>query len=470
MNYTASHAYEQLEFDFSASSYLLIPSALPGFHNTDTKRYNSISGAVIYLMRGSQDILPEDAVCASCGAAMHVHSNREIVLSHLRFGKALTQISVTRKRFFCPSCGASHMQHIPYCSDHHRITKELEAYVCDLLALGTYTNKQVAELCGLHQHTVKAIDKRRLESLYVKDGKLVKPKHYARFLGIDEFKLHDGHQYATHIIDMATGHVLWIAQGKKKKVVYDFIEHVGMDWMRHVDAVALDMNSDFEEAFLEKCPHIRPVFDYFHLVKNFNDKVVSEVRKDEFKRLMEEGKEEEAHMLKRSRYILTANRETLARKDAESAAGKVLRKESRLFATPEKRRTGRYLSRYEELIAKNRLFLTADLVKEALREAYACRNESDMIACLNTVLDLCRETKNRRFLWFYRLIQTHFDGIVAHGKFHIANGRMEGLNQKIKTMRRHAYGIADDEYLFLKIMDLSRASYVRNPKSHKVLH
>ena len=89
---------------------------------------------------------------------------------------------------------------------------------------------------------------------------------------------------------MATGHVLWIAQGKKKKVVYDFIEHVGMDWMRHVDAVALDMNSDFEEAFLEKCPHIRPVFDYFHLVKNFNDKVVSEVRKDEFKRLMEEGR------------------------------------------------------------------------------------------------------------------------------------------------------------------------------------
>jgi hypothetical protein len=47
---------------------------------------------------------------------------------------------------------------------------------------------------------------------------------------------------------------------------------------------------------------------------------------------------------------------------------------------------------------------------------------------------------------------------------------MEGLNQKIKTMRRHAYGIADDEYLFLKIMDLSRALYVRNPKSHKVLH
>lgn len=89
-----------------------------------------------------------------------------------------------------------------------------------------------------------------------------------------------------------------------------------MDWMRHVDAVALDMNSDFEEAFLEKCPHIRPVFGYFHLVKNFNDKVVSEVCKDEFKRFMDEGKEEEARVLKRSRYILTSRRVTLARKES----------------------------------------------------------------------------------------------------------------------------------------------------------
>ncbi|MBR0119916.1 MAG: transposase [Eubacterium sp.] len=40
------------------------------------------------------------------------------------------------------------------------------------------------------------------------------------------------------------------------------------------------MNSDFQEAFEEKYYWIQPVFDYFHIVKNFNDKVVSEVRKD----------------------------------------------------------------------------------------------------------------------------------------------------------------------------------------------
>ena len=80
MNYTASHAYEQLEFDFSASSYLLIPSALPGFHNADTKRYNSISGSVVYTMKEPRILSQRMLSAASCGAAMHVHSNREIIL------------------------------------------------------------------------------------------------------------------------------------------------------------------------------------------------------------------------------------------------------------------------------------------------------------------------------------------------------------------------------------------------------
>ena len=60
---------------------------------------------------------------------------------------------------------------------------------------------------------------------------------------------------------------------------------------------------------------IQPVFDYFHIVKNFNDKVVSEVRKDEQKRLYEEGNVEAAKALKKTRYILMSKRSTLQKKD-----------------------------------------------------------------------------------------------------------------------------------------------------------
>lgn len=136
------------------------------------------------------------------------------------------------------------------------ITEPLHTYTRDLLAKGTYTNKQVAEITGLCENVVKDIDKMRLQELYTTDGgtKLIKPEKKARFPGIDEFKLHNGHRYATHIIDLETGHILWIQNGKKKQVVYDFIDPVGMDWMDGIEAVACDMNSDFEEAFEEKCP------------------------------------------------------------------------------------------------------------------------------------------------------------------------------------------------------------------------
>ena len=73
-------------------------------------------------------------------------------------------------------------------------------------------------------------------------------------------------------MDLDSGHVLYMAHGKKKQVVYDFIEWTGMDWMKNVEALACDMNSDYEEAFQERCPWIKTVFDRFHLIKNFNEK------------------------------------------------------------------------------------------------------------------------------------------------------------------------------------------------------
>lgn len=78
--------------------------------------------------------------------------------------------------------------------------------------------------------------------------------------------------------------------------------------MRHVKSVACDMNSDYEEAFKDKYPEVRTIFD--HIVKNFNDKAVSEVRKDEQKRLIAEGNTEVAALLKGSKYILMTTAET----------------------------------------------------------------------------------------------------------------------------------------------------------------
>lgn len=130
-----------------------------------------------------------------------------------------------------------------------------------------------------------------------------RPEQQTGCIEIDDFKLYDGYRYAALIMDMESGCILWLEAGKKKKVVYDFIEYVGLEWMSKAEAVSSDMNSDFEQAFKEKCPHLKIVYDYFDIVKNFNDKVVSEVRKDEKKMLTESGDREGARALKESNYF-----------------------------------------------------------------------------------------------------------------------------------------------------------------------
>ena len=461
MDYTENLRYEQLsllfEEDAPVQEYLLIPSSLTGFHNTDTTSEFLTNGRKSLCMNGTLS-LPEERICPFCGKS-HLHVNQRLnrTLRHLPVGNGTSIISFQNVQYLCLDCGRTHMQEIPFESEHHHITRELEDYICFLLARHSLTNKEISELTGVGQNIVKAIDKRRLEGLYVADGKLRRPEAHARFLGIDEFKLHDGHKYATHIIDMKTGHILWISEGKKKQVVYDFIEHVGLEWMSHVEAVALDMNSDFQEAFLEKCPHLRVVFDYFHIVKNFNDKVVGEIRKDEQKRLIAEGDLEAARLLKHSKYIVTSSRETLARKDREAKEGRVLRKKGKVFSVSEvKRRDIGYLERYESILQKNRLLFTADLIKELLKEAYASRNESRMLKLITKILDLCANSGNKHMEWFWRLLVRHFDGIISHATYHISAGKIEGINNKIKTLRRQAYGYPDDEYFFLKLIDMSR--------------
>ena len=328
MDYIRTDENGQLVFEQS-TEFLQIPFCLFGFHNTETIIGKAASGRTVYCFRGNLD-LPESERRCECGKRMHINSHPDITLRHLCFGNELSCLRFPHMQLRCPCCGAVKEQFISFKAPGHMITEALYQYTRDLLALQNYTNKQVAEITGLGKNVVKDIDKKRLQEKYTIDGKkLIRLERQAKYLGIDEFKLHDGHRYATHILDMETDHILWIAKGKTKQVVYDFIDHVGMDWMEGVEAVACDMNSDFQEAFEDICDWIQPVFDYFHIVKNFNDKVVSEIRKDEQRRLYEKGNIDAAKALKKTRYILTSSRSTLRKKDKEAAEGKILQKGQR---------------------------------------------------------------------------------------------------------------------------------------------
>ena len=426
---------------------ITIPSFLEGFINTNTQEAKTTTDRDIFLIAGELDN-QENQICPCCGSRMHVHNTYDVSLTHLPVGNTLSAVRFSKHRYHCPKCNKTDMENLKFQADGHRITIPLLAFTQDLLSKGL-TLKMVSSLTGLGKNVVKEIDKKRLEDIYCNsDGSGKVPSERPSVIGVDEFKLHKGHKCATVIISMETGHVLYLARGKKKQVIYDFIEFVGEEWMSNVDAVCCDMNSDYQEAFEEKCTHIQCVFDYFHIKKNLNEKVVSEVRKDEQERLMSEGKREEAKQLKKTRFILTSSMSTLEKKD-------------RKYGTAS-------LAKYESLLKENELLCVADIVKEKLTYAYTLSSECVMAKEMTDIIDICNSTKNKHFAWLARLLENHFEGIIAHATFRVSSGKVEGTNNMIKTIRRQGDGYPDDDYFFLKVFDASRRTYVANPKSHKI--
>lgn len=456
----------------SSSGFLVLPSRMEGFVQTGEPReahevvnfgtYRKPCPTAVTIRTIPGSLATSDAapmLCPSCGGAMERHGEVTMTLWHLPMGMDRTKVEVARQRWVCER-GHTHIEGMPFKAKGHRVTVPLLNFVWDLLSLGQ-TLKAVSLMTGLHRNVVKAIDKARLEELYTEVGedgarRLKRPERQARYLGIDEFKLHDGHRYATVIMDLETGHVLWLAHSKKKQVVYDFCDFVGEEWMSKVVAVACDMNADFERAFLERHPHLAVVYDHFHLVKNLNEKVISEVRKDEQRRLREEGLEDEARALKRTKYILMTTASTRRDKDRDARAGKVVSRGNELFNKDEVTQRGGNRERYEELVARNKLLSVCDIVKEMLSKAYSYKQPKRMRRAMESIVEVCRGTGDRHFEWFANLVEGHMDGIVAHATHQISSGKVEGTNGMIKALRRAGYGYPDDEYFFLKVFDASR--------------
>lgn len=458
-------------------SWLCAPSNLEGFVNTSTATavIRDASGAIehnLIIYQGYQEVQESDLICPKCGRKMHKHKHQTRKVTHAPVNCSYAMIKVQTTTFACPDCGYFHSQKLPYQMEGARITKDCEAYIIDLLARQEFSNTAVAALTGVCRNTIWMIDKSRLTDKYTvqtEDGKreLRKPSRPARILTIDEFLLHHKNQFATHIADYDTGEILWIAKGKKKQVVYDFIEHVGLEWMQNVQAVACDMNSDFQEAFQEKCPHIEIVYDRFHIVKNLNEKVIDAIRKAKVEKLKEEGKEEEANLLKGTKYLLMQTKASREELDARAIAGQKRGTDSQLFKMASHAMRSDHQARYEAIIKNNEEFLTVDIIKEKIVYLYGthkdnegnlvfnCANADEMREGMLDIISICRGSECRPLIRFAKMIESHMDGIVTFANFHISSGKMEGINNRIKTLRRISYGISDDEYFFLKVIDMS---------------
>ena len=334
-------------------------------------------------------------------------------------GRKKCMLELVLHRLKCRACSALWWPTLPFMIGTHRFVRSFALTVLDMLRFSTI--RSVAEYLGVGWDMVKNIHKERLQFLYRKI-----PLHEVRAIGIDEFSFKEGQHYMTVVTELDTGRVLHAVEGKGKEDIRPFLETLARKAKR-LEAVAMDMSSAYFWAVHETLPHVDVVFDRFHVVALMNQ-AIDELRRDYQRELDLLGQQ----TLKGSRFLLLRNYDSLA---------------------PDRK------ARLDALLEVNRPLFVIHSMKEQLRLFWEKEDRKEAEQFLSV---WCRDAMRSGIKALIRVGKTlaaYRTGLLNYFKHRITSGAVEGLINKIKTLKRQAYGFRDPEYFKLRLYHLHTQRY-----------
>ena len=360
----------------------------------------------------------ESLRCSSCRSAhVHVVERFRRWWRTLPVGSKAVWIEMDVPKVECQACGLRRRVEVTFAEPLRRHTRSFERYVSELLQF--MTPQDVARHLDISWDLANDIQKRRLGRRFERP----KLKHLKQ-IAIDEIHLGKRHRFITLVLDLDSGAVVFVGQGKGAEALEPFWKRLKSAHAK-VRAVATDMSPAYIAAVLENLPKARLVFDRFHVVKLFNEKL-TELRRQLF-REAEEGLAK--NVLKGIRWLLMMNRENLDDAKQERA-------------------------RLEEALQLNRPLAIAYYLKDDLRQFW---EQPNYYAASRFLTSWCRraEASGIRILQkFAHTLLGHRSGLLAWYAHRISTGPLEGVNNKIKLLQRRAYGYRDLELFKLRILSL----------------
>lgn len=359
-----------------------------------------------------------DVVCPYCAGTNIVR--RGTVPRSWRvpsIGRCPTMLFAEVPRIECRDCGIEPVVPVPFADERRSYTRSFERLVLDLRQ--AMTLRDVARHLNVSDWLVRDIEKRWLNKHFAKP----KLKHL-RYLAIDEISIKKGHKYLTVVMDLESGAVVFVGDGKGADALKPFWRRLKAS-RADVLAVAMDMSAAYIQAVTENLPDAQIVFDWFHVVKLLNDKL-SQLRRELYREATDQL---EKQVLKGTRWLLLKRADNLEESRNEHA-------------------------RLIEALELNASLATAYYLKEELRLLWEEPDKRSALAFLSDWMARAEASGIRVLKDFARTLAKHRRGILAWYDHPISSGPMEGTNNKIKTLKRRGYGYRDQEYFKLKILAL----------------
>ena len=377
----------------------------------DLQRRSGRSSCLIRLK-----VAPNRRRCCS-GCLRWCDSIHDVALRRVRdlpiFEHAV-QLLVPRVRVACSHCGPK-LELLPWLDVYARVTRRLAESIARLCKVASILH--VARHFALDWKTVKELDRRHLErELGPVDLEGIE------VIAMDEFAIQKGHRYATVIVEPMRKRVLWVCRGRSREDVKPFFEALGPERCARLKAAVMDMNAGYELEVKEHCPNAAIVFDLFHVIAKYGREVIDRVRVDRANELRAQRRER--RLVKGARWLLLKNRDSL--------------------------RPGEDVE-LDELLAANHALFVVYVLRDALKDLWGYRHSGYAMNAWRSWYRKALRSGIGPLQHFARKLRPYLAGILAHCRYPLGTNLIEGINNKIKVIKRMAFGFRDDAYFFLKI-------------------
>lgn len=379
--------------------------------------------------RGECTITVESTIegtrCRVCGGELkELHGVDEaITLRHLPILGRSVYLRLRPKRYRCPYCegGPTTTQQLSWYSAKSPHTKAYEKYI--LLQLVHATIADVSSKEGLGAKAIEGIVERWI-SREVQWGEVKRVK----ILGLDEIALKKGHRdFVVIVTGKATSgevKILAVLPDRKKQTVKQFLARMPRRVKRAIRTVCTDMYEGFILAVKEVLGKAQVVIDRYHVAKLYRVGA-DRLRTQEMRRLKQEVPKEDYAKLKGAMWPFRKKATELEPEEQD-----VL---TRLFTySPALQQAYAYR---EELTGIFDTPLSKEAALQQLTD-WQLRVRASGLSCYDSFLHTLEKWKEEIANYF---LARHNSGFV------------EGLNTKIKVLKRRCYGIFNLSHLFQRL-------------------
>ena len=345
--------------------------------------------------------------CSYKTSARYDRRDRPSRWRHLDVGVWRVEVCCVLRRLRCPTHGVV-VEQVPFARPGAHLTRDFD----DLLAwLATRMDKTaIARLCRVSWRTVgracervvaSELDPKRLDGLFR--------------IGVDEISWRKHHKYLTLVVDHDRGCVVWGGEGKDAKTLDGFFDELGPLRGALIEAVSMDLGPAFLKSVQADghAPQALVCADVFHLVKLVGD-ALDEVRRDLWQQLRKLPDARYAKAFKGSRWALLKNPQDLSPTQAKQLDSI--------------RRTRGGIWRAYEMKEQFRAIFTHTL------------EPATAINLLDRWITRALRSRLEPFIKAARTIRDRRPIIINAIEQQISNGRVEGMNVKVRLIIRRGYG------------------------------